>query len=181
VELILQLLAGAKCLTNIQLRVFITSRPERYFDENFDITLKSLSQRLTLHSIDESTVKHDIFVFISHELKKLKRNKRSLPPDWPGEETIKLLTQRAGRLFIYAATVCRYICKSRYPENRLSETLRVGSAGHSSMKELDAMYMLILKYSITEGCDEDNEDMARLFKPIVGSIIILFIHFLLPP
>jgi hypothetical protein len=52
--------------------------------------------------------------------------------------------------------------------------LQVNSASHSSTKKLDEMYKLILDHSIIKGHDEDNKDMARLFKKIVGSIIILF-------
>lgn len=42
--------------------------------------------------------------------------------------------------------------------------LRVNSVRHPSAKELDEMYMLILKHSTTKGQDVDNKNMAALFK-----------------
>jgi len=85
-----------------------------------------------------------------------------------------MLVQTADRLFIYAATVCRFLDKSTYPKRRLSGMLQVNSASRSSAKELDEMYMMVLKNLITAGHDEDNEDVTQLFRQIVGSIIILF-------
>lgn len=126
-----------------------------------------------LHSIPQSVIEHDISVFLRHELVKICK-KRSLEKDWPGEEDIQKLVQRAGRLFIYDATACRFLNKSAYPKKRLSEMLQANSASLSSTKELDEMYVMVLKNLITEDHDEDNEDVTTLFKEIVGSIINLF-------
>jgi hypothetical protein len=52
--------------------------------------------------------------------------------------------------------------------------LQVNSASRSSTKELDEMYMMVLKNLITKGHDEDNKDVTSLFRQIIGSIIILF-------
>jgi hypothetical protein len=111
---------------------------------------------------------------LRHELVKVKeKHGHRLGKDWPGEQEIQKLLQKADRLFIYAATICRFISKSRYPETRFSEILRASSAGQSSTKELDKMYRQILTYSITEAYEADKEDMVRLFNQIVGSIITL--------
>ena len=170
---ILELLKEVKNLKKIRVQVFITSRPEESIRCGFRKIPGIFHYDLMLHSIPRSVVQHDISILIKHELVKIKEDKY-LGGDWPGEERIQKLVQKADRLFIYAATACRFIGESRYPEKRLSEMLQVNSAGHSSTKELDDMYTLILKHSIIEGHDEDNEDMARLFKRIVGSVIVLF-------
>jgi hypothetical protein len=183
VELILQLLVEAKDLANIQLRIFITSRPENYL-QSLNMALEdTICQRLTLHDIDESTVRHDISVFFRDELEKLKRRKRWLPSDWPGKETIELLTRRAGGLFIYAATVCRFIGYERYPEEeplsqmqrRLDLILQGGSPGGSSIQELNEIYLQIIRQSSLQDHDEKvRHSWNECFRLAVGSVIILF-------
>ncbi|OCK75173.1 hypothetical protein K432DRAFT_274329, partial [Lepidopterella palustris CBS 459.81] len=170
---ILRLLTEVRDLTVVRIRVFITSRPETPIHLGFHEIPEIVHYDLMLHSIPQSVIKHDISIFLRYELAKI-NNQRSLGDDWPGEENIQKLVQKADRLFIYAATACRFLSKSKHPKSRLSEMLEVNSASHSSTKELDKMYMLILKNLIIEGHDEDNEDTVKLFKHIVGSIIILF-------
>ena len=52
--------------------------------------------------------------------------------------------------------------------------LQVNSASRSSTKELNEMYMTVLKNLTTKGHDEDNGDVTSLFRQVVGSIVILF-------
>lgn len=170
IRLILRLLAEARTLETVQLRFFITSRPETPIRLEMS---EIVHYDLMLHSVPQPTIERDISIFFRYELAKIKKDK-SLENDWPGEERIRRLITKADRLFIYAATVCRFLSKSKFPKKRLSEMLEVNLGRHSSTKELDDMYWLILKQSITEDYLEDIEDMARLFKLIVGSIITLF-------
>ena len=170
---ILRLLTEVRDLKNLQVRIFITSRPETPIRLGFCKLPEIVHHDLTLQSVPEPVIEHDISIFLRYELAKIKEE-HSLEEDWPGYENTKILCQKADRLFIYAATVCLFLSTSRYPEDRLSEMLQVNSKRHSSTKELDEMYLLVLTHSITKGHDEDNKDMAKLFKRIVGSIIILF-------
>ena len=170
---ILRLLPEVKRLKIIRVRVFITSRPETPIRFGFHEMPEIAHHDLMLHSVPQSVIEHDISFFLRHELGEIS-SRRSLERDWPGEEDIQKLVQKAGRLFIYAATACRFLSKSTFPKRRLSEMLQVNSTSRSSTKELDDMYMMVLKNLITEGHDEDNKDIATLFKQIVGSIIILF-------
>jgi hypothetical protein len=172
-RLVLRLLTEVKVLKLIRVRVFITSRPETPIRLGFREIPEITHHDLMLHSIPQLVIKRDISIFLRHELAKIKRT-RSLEKDWPGEEDIQKLVQKAGRLFIYAATACRFLSKSTFPKKRLSEMLQVNSTSRSATKELDDMYMMVLKNVIIKSHDEDNKDVARLFKQIVGSIIILF-------
>ncbi|KAK6519700.1 hypothetical protein TWF281_003518 [Arthrobotrys megalospora] len=86
----------------------------------------------------------------------------------PGEEEIATLVQKADGLFIYAATVCRFIKTQLglWPpqgllevfllpnEPKMTEKYEIPSV--SPTKELDAIYIQILKHSI-RGANE-NED-----------------------
>jgi hypothetical protein len=172
IRLILRLLAEAKALETVQLRIFITSRPETPIRLGFREMPEIVHYDLMLHSVPQQVIEHDISIFLRYELAKIKKDK-SLENDWPGEERVQKLIEKADRLFIYAATACRFLSKSKFLEDRLSEMLQDDLVRHSSTKELDDMYRLILKQLITDNHNEDNEDIARLFKWIVGTIIIL--------
>lgn len=171
IQEILGLLTEAKDLSMVRIRVFITSRPEIPISLGFSKMSQIVHHDEILHSIPQSLIERDISIFLRHELATI-RQKRKIE-DWPDEEDIQKLIRRADRLFIYAATACRFLYNSPFPRRRLSEMLKVKSTGHPSTKELDEMYKLVLRQSIARGSDEDTEDLAMLFKQIVGSIIIL--------
>jgi hypothetical protein len=173
IRLILRLLAEAETLETVRLRVFVTSRPETSIRLGFREIPEINRHDLVLHSIPRPVIKHDISIFLRHELANIKEDK-SVNKDWPSEEEIHILLQKADRLFIYATAVCHFIRKSRFPERRLSEMLRINSSSHSPMRKLDNMYRQILDHSMADAFDKDKEDIARLFKQIVGSIIVLF-------
>lgn len=172
-SLILRLLTKVKELKIVQVRAFITSRPEIPVRLGFRKIADITHYDLMLHSVPHLVIEQDISIFLRHELAKIKEDK-SLEEDWPSKADVQKLVKKSGRLFIYAATACRFLNKSLYPKKRLSEMLQADSASHSSTKELDEMYKMILSNLIIEGQDEDNNDVARLFKLTVGSIIILF-------
>jgi len=172
IQEILGLLIEAKDLSMVRIRVFVTSRPETPINLGFNNMSQIVHHDEILHSIPRSLIKRDISIFLRHELVTI-REKHEIGGDWPDEEDIQKLIRRADRLFIYAATACRFLYNSAFPKKRLSEMLKVKSISHSSTKELDEMYKLVLRQSIARGGDEDREDLAMLFKQIVGSIIIL--------
>jgi hypothetical protein len=68
-----------------------------------------LHYELILHNTSRDNVDHDISIFFRHEVGKIKDEFEELPAGWPGYKTINLLVKRADGLFIYAATVCRFI------------------------------------------------------------------------
>ena len=168
---ILRLLSCANVLKIIQLRIFITSRCESNIQNSFGKIDAILHHDLMLDSMLDGRTERDISIFLRHELAEIAKEK-SLK-DWPSEKDRQGLVQRAGRLFIYAATACRYLQKTNYPEERLPEMLDAKATSRSSTKELDDMYTLVLRQPIDNCCDEERGDLVRLFKQIVGSIIIL--------
>ncbi|PGH10423.1 hypothetical protein GX51_00182 [Blastomyces parvus] len=169
---ILRLLTELRELEVLKVKVFLTSRPERSIYASFRELPDIVHHDLTLHSVPKAVIDSDISMFLRYELGKVK-SKRHLDKRWPGDESIQTLVQKADRLFIYAATVCRFIGESRFPEKRMNELLQTESMSRSSTSELDRMYSEILNHVLDEGSDEDKEDMACLFKEIVGSILVL--------
>lgn len=108
---IIRILSKAKGATSVRLRCFVTSRPELHVRFGFG-QIQGEYQDVALHRIPESVVEHDISTFLRHELERIRDRYNSqaleglqLPPDWPSENIIGVLTQMAVPLFIFAATV----------------------------------------------------------------------------
>ncbi|KAJ0415099.1 hypothetical protein BJY00DRAFT_268555 [Aspergillus carlsbadensis] len=169
---IVQLLSRATELQMVDLRILVTSRNEAYIETSFR-TLPGVSHRdLSIdHSLDGST-ERDISVYMRASLKTI-AELHSLE-DWPGEQLIQGLIDKAGRLFVYASTACRHLQSSAYPEKRLLEMLDTGTKGHSSTKALDDMYLFILSQVLADCTSEDRDDVALLFQQVVGSIVTSF-------
>jgi hypothetical protein len=75
-------------------------------------------------------------------------------------------------LFIYAATVCRFIGDSKFPKKNRLELVTLDSTAdqvHISSKlptvTLDEMYINVLRHSVLEDCDEeDKSELNGLFR-----------------
>lgn len=175
IRILLQLLTEAKNLENLQLRVLVTSRPETSIDLGFRNMSGSMHEDFVLHNIPRDVIRHDIAVFLRHELDKIK-DERLLPIDWPGEKKVQLLVERSGELFIYAATVCRFIQDPKWlPELRLDIVLQANNDPQWPTQKLDEMYIQILKTSVIGNCNENEAHiLAKRFRDTIGSIIVLF-------
>ncbi|EXL39972.1 hypothetical protein FOCG_17422 [Fusarium oxysporum f. sp. radicis-lycopersici 26381] len=162
-----------------QLRVFLTSRPELPIRLGFS-EVQGCYQALVLHEIPVQIVEHDIVVFLNDEFKKIRHDfnmtvgdERKLPPDWPGGPTVESLAQMAVPLFIFAATICRFVGDSRRrnPQSRLQTVLGHGRRGRGS--QLDQTYAPILHSQTISLPREEREEIIRDFRVIVGSIVTL--------
>jgi NACHT domain len=175
-RVILRLLAEAKDLPTIQLRIFLTSRPEVSIYHGFSAMSKFTHQDCILHHISKDIIEHDILIFIRYEFERIR--KKRLLSNWPKVEDINSLARDANGLFIYAATICRFVDR-RHPKKQLSIILQcMGSSPPtlrtSPTQSLDEMYSQVLKSSISMNYDEeDREEILDLFKQTVGSIVIL--------
>ncbi|RSM00386.1 hypothetical protein CEP52_009131 [Fusarium oligoseptatum] len=115
VRLIINVLTRLKSLTVIKVKAFVTSRPELPIRLGFN-SIKGKYRDLVLHEIPKPIIEHDISEFLHHQLEKarLEYNCQSDPnnqldPDWPGTQTTNILIEMAIPLFIFAATMCRFI------------------------------------------------------------------------
>ena len=148
IRLFLRLLAEAKDLQTIQLRVHVTSRPESSINLSFKELPNAIYEDFILHNINPAVVRHDIGIFLKYEMEEIQRE-RSLDPGWPDEKLLEILVERSGGLFIYAATVSRFIGDSKWlPDRRLHIVLGDSNAQQSSMQNLDHIYTQVLTSSI---------------------------------
>ncbi|KAF9730284.1 Vegetative incompatibility protein HET-E-1-like protein 7 [Paraphaeosphaeria minitans] len=127
-------------------------------------------QDLILHEVAKNTVEHDIRLFYEHELSVIRRA-RMMPPDWPTGDQIQALVEQAVPLFIFAATVCRYIgTKGGYPEGHLRKVLEYKK---TTFSQLDRTYLPILEQLLVEQEEDEKEAWLQAFREIVRRIVIL--------
>jgi hypothetical protein len=174
VRLILQLLAEAVELKTIHLRILITSRPELPIRHGFRDIPSSAHQDFILHDIAQSIVDQDISVFFKYELGRIQKD-HDLTTDWPSKQNVQCLVNRASGLFIYAATVCRFIRKSKFPEQRLAQIIHSSDAKQDPERNLDEIYTKILRDSVIgDSNEQDTVEMVKRFQQTVGPIVISF-------
>ncbi|KAK3316770.1 hypothetical protein B0H66DRAFT_626242 [Apodospora peruviana] len=178
---IISILARANTQPSGRLRVFITSRPELPIRLGFK-DVRGRYQGLALHQVPEPIVEQDIFTFLEYELARIRNESNSqalegleLPLDWPGYHVIRTLAQMAVPLFIFAATVCRFIgdrCSD--PADQLEKVLQYQMKTHDSeLDKLDATYLPVLNQLIIGRNNPQRNRLLAEFRNVVGPIVLL--------
>jgi hypothetical protein len=147
------------------IRIIITSRPEIDIRNVFESRCHILTHELDITSQANAD---DILLYFRYRMALIHTQKRYLRLDveWPGEEIICKLVQRASGLFVWASTACEFI-NAHDPRRRLDVILRedVASGAESA---LDALYTAALK-SVGSW---DDEDFVADFRCIMGIILM---------
>ncbi|CAE6429655.1 unnamed protein product, partial [Rhizoctonia solani] len=149
---------GVKTLLNtlfqhspsLPVKFFITSRPEPDLRDTILPQRTDKRDVFYLHDIEQSIVQGDIELYLREELAFVS----------PAEYQIKRLAELAGTLFIYAATVVRYIRPGKNlanPQSRLELVLSVKSESKKQYAELDMLYTTILNTTLDEDVLEPIE------------------------
>ncbi|KAL8752178.1 MAG: hypothetical protein Q9184_005817 [Pyrenodesmia sp. 2 TL-2023] len=174
IRLILQLCVEVKGVKEVDLGVFVTSRPEIAIRLGFEAIPDIIHQKLDLRDVPRHVVEQDLLVLLKHEFSRISIQHKL--PYWPRHEDIRSLVRQSDCLFIYATTACRYIGELDWdPEERLSEVLTGHPARGGNTAGLDSMYMQVLTSSLIIGRSEaEIIKMCDRFKQTVGSIVILF-------
>jgi len=176
IQLILQLLAEAKDLSTVRIKIFLTSRPEIPIFDGFRQLSGEAYQDFILHNIPLDAVNADISTFFVQKLSTLKA-KHGLGIPWPDEGIIEQLVERAAGLFIYAATTLRFIQDGiGDPEEQLSLVLSASNSSRSATKHLDGIYTTLLQHSVLgkRGDEQECEQLAGRFRQVVGSLVVMF-------
>jgi len=180
IQLILLLLEEAKDLETIRIKIFLTSRPEIPIFDGFRQLSGEAYQDFILHNIPLDTVNTDISTFFLQKLSPLKA-KHGLGTPWPDEQIIEQLVERAAGLFIYAATILRFIQDGiDGPEEQPSLVLSASKSSRSATKHLDGIYTTLLQHSVLgkwgdeQECEQECEQLAGRFRQVVGSLVVMF-------
>jgi hypothetical protein len=171
----LLLLSRVEAITSLQLRIFVTSRPELPVELGFKDMSGDLHHDIRLEEAQELSIAHDIRVFYEHEFSKIKKDSwmqhDELPAEWPAEPDIQSLVTQAIPLFIFAFTVSRYIAEVD-PRGRLDLMLR--QSLNKSLTGLKGTYLPILTQVVASRDDDRRESRIMEFKRIVGSLVLLY-------
>jgi hypothetical protein len=157
-----------------RLKLFVTSRNEDLIEKMFKKLAETAKHEVTkLHDLDQVTVKMDIQTYLRQSFDEICEDRSSdLPsPDWPDDDDLNRLVLLSGLLFIYAATVVRFLSSPRHnPPKRLAQLLgRQQASGITSPHhQLDELYMGILRDAVNE---RDPELCERLHA--VVAVIVL--------
>ncbi|TVY12610.1 Vegetative incompatibility protein HET-E-1, partial [Lachnellula arida] len=179
IGVIIRLLPQVQYTTPVQLKFFLTSRPELPIRLGFE-DVSGAYEGLALHQIPESIIKEDIFTFLEHDLATIRHDynrsvqpNRQLPADWPGQRNVQLLVDMAIPLFIFAATVCRFIRDRRCgrPNEQLAKVLKYQTKSQAS--KLDATYLPVLNQLLFGLTALEKRSIVEGFQQVVGSIVIL--------
>ncbi|KAH7176198.1 hypothetical protein EDB81DRAFT_850169, partial [Dactylonectria macrodidyma] len=179
ISLLINLFSYAQSPQLPRLRVFVTSRPDIPIRLGFG-AIEDCYQGLVLQEIPHHIVESDIFTFLVDELRKIRDSfnitvgdERKLPSDWPDESTLQRLVTMAMPLFIFAATVCRFIndrnCGS--PRTQLHKVLSHGSRSHGS--KLHLTYGPVLSSQLAGVSKYDREQIIKDFSLVVGTLVTL--------
>ncbi|KAF3230089.1 hypothetical protein TWF191_000330 [Orbilia oligospora] len=175
-RLIISLLARlSEIRPAVDIRVFLTSRPEVPLRLGFQELSGDVHEDMILHEIPG--VEEDITLFLECEFAKIRKD-HPLPPHWPGQENTRQLAKMAVPLFIFAATVCRFVADSD-PQDQLEIVMNYqsdsyqsnGHQSHWHVQQLQQTYLPILHQSAKSGFSRQTAAME--FREIVGTIINL--------
>ncbi|THY81471.1 hypothetical protein D6C95_09104 [Aureobasidium pullulans] len=175
---ILRIICGYGGLDHARLRIIITSRPETPIQLGFEDMPHILYKTLSLDDVSHEIVNADLTVFFNHRLKEVRGRHGGLSSGWPGADSVTSLVARCGGLFIYAATLSRFllqnpkVCHGRL--NLIMEEYQVSSNNY--LEPLDRMYLTILRVSADDTSalsDHESETLQEHFNHVVGSIVVL--------
>jgi hypothetical protein len=187
-----QLLVEARSLLKVQLRVFITSRPEVPIRQGFGQIADREHKVFALHDILPLTVNQDIATFLKHHLIIIAKDSYHCA-DWPGADVIMRLVQSASGLFIWAVTACRFIEEGgQLASDRLRAILKDSSCtddlptddssedsytdNHfvvSPEKQLDSIYLTVLSSTVRRYTKQERKKWYGLIRKTLGAIVLL--------
>ncbi|KAG8864181.1 hypothetical protein FRC20_010319 [Serendipita sp. 405] len=127
-----------------QLKIFITSRPERDITGLLD---PYRSPTESLHDIGLKSNQDDIAMFVKHEMEHVVRS---------GDLTAEEVTQLADRvncLFILASTACKVIQESLSPRSRLQDLM---DPKRNALGDINKLYLAI----VTKACQVDQDGQS---------------------
>jgi energy-coupling factor transporter ATP-binding protein EcfA2 len=111
----------------------------------------------------------DILSYFRHCMKLVCTKNRHLwlGVDWPGEEVLHQLVQRASGLFMWAFTASEFI--NRHALKKRLDIVLSGDVASGAEAALDALY----KTALTSAGHWDDKDFVDDFRAILGTILVV--------
>jgi hypothetical protein len=179
-DTLLCLLSQTRNKWSPSLQIFITSRPEQQIRSGFADIPEDTRENIELHKVPQPVIKQDITIYLKYKFaliqEKYTRDGRSLPFDWPGLEVMSVLVEMTVPLFIFAATLCRFVEDPAWsdPTSQLKKVLEYRKIkSESEMDKLDATYSPVLNQLIHGRPEKAQKSLVERFRRIVGTIVHL--------
>ncbi|KAF8669630.1 NACHT domain [Rhizoctonia solani] len=139
---------------DLPLKFFVTSRPEPDIRQRMQRQSDHMRSVCVLHEIEASLVRADIRLYLREELVE----------GGVSESDLNRLTELSGTLFIYAATVIRYIREAgmMVDQDRLDAILSSSSDSVYQHAEVDSLYTTILEAAVYKPGRELHEQTKML-------------------
>jgi hypothetical protein len=160
--------------------LLITSRDELSIRAMLTEATGSDSEQTTLrlHDIDKSVVQGDLRLYLRHHLRRIALRDSDLRADeWPGDTAFEKLLDRSGVLFVYAATVMRFLDNSKFdPSEQLDRVLNGDSrTAFEAYRMLDSLYFQVLATAASPegGLETLKEDLVDRVRRLIGTVVCL--------
>ena len=159
-----------------KVKFFLTGRPEPRILEGFRLPLLAKATDVfVLHEVESSQVNSDVQLFFKHKFSELRSRRRGLG-DWPTEEQLHLLCERAAGLFVYAVATVKFVDRQNSnPRRQLDFLLQspANSAHEGNIKlkanaTLDSLYLSILQQAF----GDDDPECDSLVRSVLGAVIL---------
>ncbi|CAE6440551.1 unnamed protein product [Rhizoctonia solani] len=148
--------------SDLPVKFIVSSRPEPEIRDEMRKQNDQDNSRVVLHELDKDAVQADIQKYL----------RAALAPIDPTESQISKLADSAGVLFIYAATVVRYIGHNKFRQNphaRLASVLESSGRSENRDKEIDELYTTILRVALDDPNleQEEREDRHQVLYTVI--------------
>jgi hypothetical protein len=174
-ELLPLLLRGLLKLSG-RVKLLLTSRAEPEIARMFELATLGTHQRIMqLHDLDVSVVRSDINTYLSRSFSDIAARHPTLALlNWPSSKDLDALVHLADILFVFAATVVRFVATPRQsPRARLDLILADRENRLASpYRFLDGLYMQVLRASTLAEEKEDQDNLCEIQRTVVGSIVV---------
>jgi hypothetical protein len=158
-----------------RVRLFLTSRNETSIQQMFNKLSANPQKVVKLHDLDNTIVQEDITTYLKHSFTVIRETR--LDPvltGWPSNEVVYQIVQLSGLLFVYAATVVRFIdARKHSPRDRLAQYLgqQRTNTRASPYAQLDGLYRQILSDAVRDS-DGDDEFLCERLRAVMAVIIL---------
>ncbi|KAF3280595.1 hypothetical protein TWF970_002808 [Orbilia oligospora] len=154
---------------DVQVIIQQLARPDLPIIPTFQKLEEDTYEDLVLHKVPD--IEDDLSLYLKTEMSRI-AGERHLPEDWPGAAIIDKLVKMATPLFIYAATICRFVGDEHWnPDERIKMISEYEPKWQVS--RLDKTYLPILEQLLASQHETEMGAFVQEFKDIVGTIINL--------
>ena len=157
----------------LQLKFFITSRPERQIQNVFRQEGASRYSKFILHEIEKDIVSADIAIYAREELATLAKGQIAhwqMPiSGWPPEYCLITLVHLSGTLFIYTETACKYVGGGGNIVERLEDVTDISpNSPNSKTAALDDLYGRILSAAFEVANDREKDEIRKVLRAVIS-------------